>query len=83
MVKLGVRGGAELRKRTAAAKTQKVTRYLCPTCGKASVQRNGHSLWECRSCKSEFAGGAYSLSTAAGDEARRTLDAVKANNAKR
>ena len=77
MVKLGVRGGAELRKRVASAKKLKTTRFACPTCGKEAVRRAGHSRWSCKSCNSEFAGGAYALSTAAGDSARRVLVNVK------
>ncbi|VVC71670.1 50S ribosomal protein L37Ae [uncultured archaeon] len=77
MVQLGVRSGAELRKRSAAARKQKQTRYDCPKCGKAAVKRAGNSQWACRSCGSEFAGGAYSLTTPVGQAARRVLDNIK------
>lgn len=74
MVKFGVRGGAELRKRAAAAKRQKSSRYACPTCGKSAVKHVGHSHWKCRSCGCEFAGGAYSPTTPVGTAARRIVD---------
>ena len=77
MVKAGVRYGAELRKRAAAVNQQRTARYPCPTCGKKSVKRKGNSLWECRSCGSEFAGGTYSLTTAVGETARRSLEGAK------
>lgn len=77
MVKAGVRYGAELRKRAAAVDAQRTARYPCPTCGKTSVKRRGNSLWECRSCGSRFAGGAYSLTTATGEAARRSLESVR------
>jgi len=77
MVKAGVRYGAELRKRAAAVDAQRSARYPCPTCGKKSVKRKGNSLWECRSCGSRYAGGAYSLTTATGDAARRSIEGSK------
>ncbi len=77
MVKAGVRYGAELRKRARDVDRQRSARYPCPTCGKDSVKRKGNSLWECRSCGSRFAGGAYSLTTATGDTARRSLEGAR------
>lgn len=83
MVKIGVRGGAELRKRTATAKKQKSGRYACPKCGKSSVKHIAHSHWKCRSCAAEFAGGAYALSTPVGQAARRIVeDAARSRTAK-
>ncbi|MDD5317257.1 MAG: 50S ribosomal protein L37ae [Candidatus ainarchaeum sp.] len=77
MVKLGVRSGAELRKRSAAARKQKQSRYECPKCGKAAVKRAGNSRWECRSCGGKFAGGAYSLTTPVGQAARRVMENIR------
>jgi len=77
MVRLGVRSGAELRKRAAAARRQKSSRYDCPRCGKSAVRRAGNSRWECGSCGAEFAGGAYTLSTPAGTSARRVMENIK------
>jgi large subunit ribosomal protein L37Ae len=77
MVKSGVRGGAELRKRAAAAKKLKTSRYECPKCGKSAVKRMGNSHWGCRSCGAEFAGGAYSLSTPVGQAAKRAMENVR------
>jgi len=77
MVKRGVRCGAELRKRTAAISKQKTARYSCPKCGKKSVRREGNAMWKCRSCGAEFAGGAYSPSTAVGESAKRLMENIK------
>lgn len=77
MVNFEVRGGAGMRKRTAAIGKQKSSKYACPRCGKKAVKRAGNSLWQCRSCGAEFAGGAYSLSTAVGDAARRLMENVR------
>jgi len=77
MVQFSVRGGAALRKRTAAVAKQKSSRYACPRCGKKSVKRVANSLWRCRSCGAEYAGGAYSLSTAVGEAARRLMENVR------
>lgn len=77
MVSIGVRSGAELRKRVAAARKQKSSRYECPKCGKHAVKRVANSRWACRSCGTEFAGGAYSLSTPVGQAARRVMDNIR------
>lgn len=77
MVKPKVRYGAELRKRAEAVDKQRTARYICPKCGKRSVRRRGHSLWECRSCGARFAGGAYSLTTAIGESGMRLIADAK------
>jgi large subunit ribosomal protein L37Ae len=68
-----VRYGARLRKLVDAAITSKNQKYECPKCGKRNVRRNGNSRWECRSCKTVFAGGAYSFSTGVGEVANRMI----------
>lgn len=83
MVKFGVRGGAELRKRVAAIKKQKTSRYPCPRCGKKAVKRSGNSLWACNSCGAQIAGGAYSLTTAIGETARRLAEGISKSGSKK
>jgi len=73
MVKMGVRGGAELRKRAADVDKQKRSRYACPKCGKMSVKRKSNAVWQCNSCSATFAGGAYSLNTPIGETANRAI----------
>jgi large subunit ribosomal protein L37Ae len=77
MTKAQVRYGAEMRKRADAVDRQRVAKYVCPTCGKRKVKREGHALWKCRSCGATFAGGAYSLTTAVGETGRRIIADVK------
>ncbi|MFH1285721.1 MAG: 50S ribosomal protein L37ae [Candidatus Micrarchaeota archaeon] len=74
MVKLGVRCGAEMRKRAAAIRKTKTAYHICPSCGKKKVKRVSNSIWACRSCGSKFAGGAFSLNTPIGDTGRRLID---------
>lgn len=77
MVKKGVRSGAQMRKRAAAISKMKKSRFACPQCGKKSVKRISYSLWKCRSCKSVFAGGAYSPTTPAGESAKYFVEEQK------
>lgn len=77
MPKAAVRYGAEIRKLAKAVRKQKAARYECPECGKKSVKRVGNALWKCKSCGSVFAGGAYALSTAAGEVSRRLISEKK------
>ncbi|MDE1798017.1 MAG: 50S ribosomal protein L37ae [Candidatus Micrarchaeota archaeon] len=73
MADYNVRYGAELRKRAAAVNTARSSAYPCPKCGKERVKRTSNSVWECRACGAEFAGGTYALSTPAGEVANRML----------
>jgi large subunit ribosomal protein L37Ae len=63
--------GASIRKQVDKAILAKRTRYECPRCHKLKVKRNGTAKWNCRSCGAEFAGGAYSFKTEAGEIAAR------------
>lgn len=67
------RYGRRIRKLAGAATSRKKGTYECPKCGKRSVVRKAYALWECRSCGAKIAGGAYSLSTPAGESARRMI----------
>lgn len=67
------RYGAKLRKLYDEVKKAKKTLYTCPKCGKEKVKRRGFAKWECKSCKSIIAGGAYTLTTTAGEISYRIL----------
>ncbi|MCX8174964.1 MAG: 60S ribosomal protein L37a [Candidatus Micrarchaeota archaeon] len=77
MSKHSVRFGAELRKRAGKIDQLRRSLFICPRCGKKKVRRAGNSLFECRSCGSLFAGGAYSLSTPSGEVASRIIGEMK------
>jgi large subunit ribosomal protein L37Ae len=77
MVKQGVRSGASLRKISSAISKLKKSRYVCPQCGKKSVKRISYSQWMCKSCKSVFAGGAYTATTSAGEAAKDFIEKYK------
>ena len=66
MVNFSVRGGASLKKKWVDVKRQKSAKYACPACGKVNVKRKTFSVWNCRSCGAEFAGGANVPSTLVG-----------------
>ncbi len=66
--------GATIRKLAEKSLLSAKARYECPKCHKKKVVRKGNSLWECRSCKARFAGGAYSLHTEVGEVAARLIN---------
>jgi len=67
------RHGAKIRRRFAAVQQSKRKRYECTKCGKTAIRRKTYAQWECRSCGTWFAGGAYSFQTETGVIARRML----------
>jgi large subunit ribosomal protein L37Ae len=77
MSKRNVRFGAEIRKRAQKVDELRSSLFACPKCGKKKVKRRGNSRWECKSCGALFAGGAYSLSTPAGEVASRLIEEYK------
>ena len=68
------RYGAPIRKLVEKAVDSARIWYECPKCHKRKVVRKGNALWKCRSCKKEFAGGAYSLTTEVGEVAARLIN---------
>jgi large subunit ribosomal protein L37Ae len=77
MANASIRYGASIRKRYNKIKAEKRSSYLCDVCGKDAVRRKGTSIWECRHCGTIFAGGAYSMKTAAGSVAKRLIEEIK------
>jgi large subunit ribosomal protein L37Ae len=77
MVNSSVRYGASLRKRNAEIKREKSALYKCEACGKIAVRRISTSIWRCRHCNTTYAGGAYSMSTPAGEAAKRLMADMK------
>lgn len=77
MANASIRYGASIRKRYLKIRAEKRSRYLCDVCGKDAVRRRGTSIWECRHCGTIYAGGAYSIKTAAGSVAKRLIEEIK------
>lgn len=73
MANASIRYGASIRKRQAAIRQQKSNAYKCDACGKIAVRRKGTSIWVCRNCGATYAGGAYTMSTPAGEIARQLI----------
>ncbi len=71
------RYGRRIRNLADAADRSRRQKYECPRCGKTKVKRKSFSIWVCRSCGAEFAGGAYSLTTAPGEMAMRLIREMK------
>lgn len=77
MANASIRYGASIRKRANKIKEQKRTLYLCESCGKVAVKRTGTSIWTCRHCGAIYAGGAYTMTTPAGSQAKRLIEEIK------
>ncbi|MGD0510366.1 MAG: 50S ribosomal protein L37ae [Candidatus Micrarchaeaceae archaeon] len=73
MANASIRYGASIRKRADKIKHEKIARYMCEMCGKRAVKRIGTGIWRCRHCSTTYAGGAYSMTTPAGVNARRQI----------
>jgi large subunit ribosomal protein L37Ae len=76
MANASIRYGARIRKRARETKLKKIAMYKCDSCGKISVERISTSIWQCRHCNATYAGGAYTLTTTAGELARRLIEEV-------
>lgn len=74
MANASIRYGASIRKRYKKIKKEKSAFYRCEMCGKISVKRVGTGIWRCRHCNATYAGGAYSMTTATGVNARRLIE---------
>ncbi|MDE1871562.1 MAG: 50S ribosomal protein L37ae [Candidatus Micrarchaeota archaeon] len=77
MANSSIRYGASIRKRYNKIKHEKTARYVCDMCGKTSVKRIGTGIWRCRHCGTTYAGGAYTMTTPAGQGAKRFIEEMK------
>ncbi|MCL4411700.1 50S ribosomal protein L37ae, partial [Candidatus Marsarchaeota archaeon] len=57
---------------------QKAAHYKCEACGRMTVRRIGTSIWKCTHCGKVYAGGAYTMTTPAGEMARRQIENLNA-----
>ena len=74
MANASIRYGTSIRKRYRSIKAEKQASYKCEMCGRMTVKRIGTSIWKCRHCGATYAGGAYTMTTAAGEVARRLIE---------
>jgi large subunit ribosomal protein L37Ae len=70
--------GRKIRNLFNSATKNKNSGFECPKCGKAGkMKRISFAVWECKSCGATVAGGAYQLTTEAGNTMKRVLSATK------
>ncbi len=74
MANKSIRYGVSLRKREAAVIKQKNSSYKCDMCGKSAVRRINVGIWKCDYCGATYAGGAYTMKTAAGENVSHILN---------
>lgn len=60
---LGSRYGKKPRERYKNVKRKTSKKNQCPNCNKTSLKRKASGVWECTSCKTKVAGGAYQSET--------------------
>jgi large subunit ribosomal protein L37Ae len=82
MANASIRYGARIRKRARETKAKKIALYKCDSCGKIGVERIGTSIWRCRHCNATYAGGAYTLTTTAGELAGRLISGISVKSEK-
>ncbi len=80
MANSSIRYGATLRKRYREVKEEKQALYKCDECGKVAVKRISTGIWRCKHCGATFAGGAYTMKTAAGESAKKLIESLKASS---
>lgn len=73
MVKRDVRSGAKWRRQATAIDKKRHGGFSCPQCGKKNVKRVSFAVWQCNSCGTKVAGGAYQLSTEPGKISQKTI----------
>ena len=76
MANSSIRYGATLRKRQREVKAEKQALYTCDVCGRTAVRRIGTGIWQCRHCSTIYAGGAYTMKTAAGEAAKKLIESI-------
>lgn len=77
MANASIRYGARIRKQYKAVQRDKNALYKCQSCGRVTVKRISTGIWRCNHCKATYAGGAYTMSTPAGEAAKRLIDGIK------
>lgn len=73
---MGSHYGKSIREREGKSLKTKRARHECPSCGKTSVKNISYALWKCRSCGTEFAGGAYEPETMVGKTVKKTIQSI-------
>jgi large subunit ribosomal protein L37Ae len=73
-----VKFGRKIRDLYDSASKSKSSGFECPKCGKAGrMRRQSFAVWTCKSCGALIAGGAYQLTTEAGETMKRVLSSAK------
>ena len=57
--RFGARYGRRIKDKIAKIEQKQKMPNKCPYCKKPGAKRLAAGIWECRKCKSKFAGGAY------------------------
>jgi len=73
----GPRYGGLARRQVATIEKVQKAAHPCARCGQVAVYRIHTAIWECQKCGYQFAGGAYTPQTGAGQGAEKALRGVQ------
>ena len=59
--RFGARYGRKLRTRVLEVERRQRKKQLCPYCRRVNARRVSVGVYSCRTCKSKFTGGAYTV----------------------
>lgn len=57
--RFGARVGKKDREKIVEIERIQRQRHVCPNCGMKKVKRVAKGIWECKKCKTKFAGTSY------------------------
>ena len=71
--RFGARYGAGVRKKVLNVEKRKKRVYVCPVCKKRALKWKALGIWECSSCGTKIAGGAWEPISEVGRKVIMTL----------
>ncbi|MCX8179355.1 MAG: 50S ribosomal protein L37ae [Candidatus Aenigmarchaeota archaeon] len=57
--RFGARYGARIKEDVREIEKLQKQKHECPSCKKKALKRVAAGIWQCKRCKTKFAGGAY------------------------
>lgn len=71
--RFGPRYGKSIRERVLEVEVKQRRLHKCPKCESEALQRISTGIFQCKHCKTKFAGGAYTPTTMAGAIVRKMV----------
>lgn len=74
VARFGARYGRKLKKVVKDIELLQHKKHTCPYCERDSLKRLSAGIWICKKCNSKFAGGAYTPTSAIGEEVAKLAE---------